>query len=162
MPLLCRARTGRQATKGDPCLPPPVSQHPALVSRTPLVPAMEIDAAFSSMFISPDTGGRATSIGGGLGSEGPIPEVEVDASFASMSISHGPAQPEPRPVHRLINIRENDGVEYGLGDFDSALLALRPNLNPGTQVVQLTITSSCLLESTHDVSGGLRLSNQSR
>ena len=59
------------------------------------------------------------------------------------------------PVHGVIDIQEGKEISFGIGDLDSAVLAPRPNLVPGMQVVQLTITSSCLPESTRDVSRGL-------
>ncbi len=57
------------------------------------------------------------------------------------------------PVHGVIDISGHGEIYFGTARVDSALLALRPSLKPGsTPVVQLTVTSSCLPGLNRDVS----------
>ena len=141
----------RSSERGDPrrLTIPPTSRFRPDLSSTRLDPDMNVATAHSSAFTSPGVGAGSSASSNDQG------------AGSSANDDHRSDQPGQRgvglgmtPVHVVIDIPAYSEIDFGIGDVDGALLARRPTQNPGTQVVQLTITSSCLPGSTHDVSGG--------
>lgn len=95
---------------------------------------MDIAAAFASgCTISPAAG----------------PTVEEEESDVGDGSS---AEPQLAiPVHVVIAIMEKGAIDFGIDHVNPSLVSPRPCLNPGMQVVQLTITG-CFSQKYNKVS----------